>query len=95
MASGTGTATLDFGSTPGTNIATVDVTGQASIGANSHVEAFLMGSDSTATHNAYEHAIVPMIIRIITVVAGTGFTIQGATDWRLNGTFKVRWAWAD
>jgi len=91
---GTGSATLNFGAAPGTNTATVDVTGQAAIVAGSYVEAWIQGNDSTAEHNAYKHAIVPMIVRITTVAAGTGFTIQGASEWRLNGTFTVRWVWS-
>lgn len=95
MANGTGNATLNFGAAPGTNVVSVAVTGQASISATSGVEAYLMGLDTTADHNAYEHAIVPLILRIISITAGTGFTIQAATDWRLTGTFKCRWCWAD
>ena len=58
----TGTATLNFGSTPGTNRVTTTVTGQASIVSGSLVEAWLM-NEATATHNAYEHSLVPLIIR--------------------------------
>lgn len=95
MANGTGNATLDFGAAPGTNIATVVVTGQGTISSTSGVEAYLMGLDTTASHNAYEHAIAPIQLSCIAIVAGTGFTIQGASQHRLTGTFKVRWVWAD
>lgn len=94
MATGTGTATLDFGATPGTNIAEVAVTGQAGLVATDHVEVFMMGTDSTATHNAYEHKVVPMRLTISSITAGVGFMITGVTDYRLDGTFKVRWVWA-
>jgi len=94
MASASGTATLTFGSAPGTNFVTVVVTGQASIGVNSHVEAFLMGS-TTATHNAIEHMIVPIRLSCGDIVAATGFTIYASTDFRLTGTFTVHWVWAD
>jgi hypothetical protein len=95
MASNVGTATLNFGSAPGTNIVETAVTGQASITTGAHVEAFLMG-ESTATHNNYEHLIVPMSIRVdkATIVAGIGFTIIASTDWRLTGTFTVHWVWS-
>jgi hypothetical protein len=95
MASGTGNVTLDFGAAPGTNIATATVTGQTTISATSGVEAYLMGIDTTATHNAVEHSLVPINLSCISITAGTGFTIQGASEWRLTGTFKVRWVWAD
>lgn len=95
MASGVGNATLDFGAAPGTNIATVNVTGQTGISNTSGVEAYLMGLDTTADHNAVEHSIVPLRLSCTAITAGTGFTIQGSSDWRLTGTFKVRWVWAD
>ena len=60
MAGAVGNATLNFGATPGTNIVSVNVTGQASITGTSSVEAFMMGVDSTATHNTYEHAMAPI-----------------------------------
>ena len=87
-----GTATLDFGLTPGTNIAEVTVIGQAGILAGSLVEAFMMG-DTTATHNAYEHLMVPMRLVCGTITPGVGFIITGSTDWRLDGTFTVHWVW--
>ena len=91
----TGTATLNFGSAPGTNHVTVDVTGQGSILSTSHAEAFMMGNDSTADHNTYEHMMTPMKLSCSAVVAGTGFTINSITDLRLSGQFKVRWVWSD
>jgi hypothetical protein len=94
MASATGTATINFGAAPGSSVASVVVTGQASIGTGSHCEAFLMG-DSTATHNAEEHAFTPIRLVCRDVVAATGFTIYATTELRLTGTFSVRWVWAD
>lgn len=90
--SGTGTATLTFGSIPGTNLVTTTVTGQAGILTNSHIEAFLMG-DSTATHNVYEHNIVPFTLTCGNIVAGTGFDIVASSDLRLTGTFTCHWVW--
>lgn len=87
-----GTATLDFGAAPGSNVATVTVTGQTRIDAGSQATAALMG-DTTADHNAYEHLIVPLTVRCSDIVAGTGFTITASSEWRLTGTFKVRWSW--
>jgi hypothetical protein len=88
----TGTATLDFGAVPGTNIAEVTIVGQTGILAGSLVEAFMMG-DTTATHNAYEHTTVPIRLSCGTITAGAGFVITGSTDWRLDGTFTVHWVW--
>lgn len=90
---GTGTATIDFGAAPGTNIVSVAVTGETGILSGSAVEAWIMGQ-STATHNAYEHAVAPIKLSCGSIIAATGFTITAVTDWRLTGTFTVRWVWA-
>lgn len=90
----TGTAVLDFGSAPGTNRVVTTVTGQGSILSGSNVEAFIMGNDSTATHNMDEHQLVPMILRCGNIVASTGFDIVAYSEFRLTGTFNVRWVWA-
>lgn len=91
-----GSTTLDFGAIPGTNTASATVTGQATIAAGSHVEAFIQGNDSTAEHNAYEHnTLLPQYVSLAcdTVVAGTGFNINAFTELRLTGTVAVRWVW--
>jgi hypothetical protein len=88
----TNTAVLNFGSAPGTNNVSVAVTGQASILTTSVVQLW-MQDDSTSTHNAYEHLMVPLTLRPSNIIAGTGFTINASTDWRLDGTFSVRWEW--
>ena len=97
MASGQGTIVFNFGSAPGTNVVTTVVTGQTSIGSTSKVEIYLMGTDSTATHNAYEHSLLPLDLALscITVTAGAGFTGQAATTLRLSGTITARFVWAD
>ena len=56
MATGQGTLVFDFGAVPGTNVVTATVA-DATIGAASKVEVYLMGTDSTATHNAVEHQL--------------------------------------
>lgn len=91
----TGTATLDFTSTP-SETASVVVTGQAGILAGSHVEAFFM-AETTADNGADEHeeaaAICPLVCGA--VVAGTGFTITAHPIAALGvGTFAVRWVYA-
>ena len=92
----TGTAIIDFGAPPGTNIASIVITGQTAIVAGSLVEAWMM-SDSTAVgavgHNEPEHRIVPIKLTCGDIVPGVGFTIWAETDWRLTSTFQVRWVW--
>jgi len=99
MANGQGTVTFDFGSAPGTNVVTTTVTGLTTISGTSNVEIYLMGTDSTATHNAYEHSFLPMLggwsATVTTVTAGTGFVAQAASALRLTGTIKCHYVWTD
>ena len=97
MATGQGTITFNFGSAPGTNVVTTSVS-DASIGSTSKVEVYLMGVDSTATHNAVEHQMLPLgglSLQAISVTAGVGFTAQAMSALRLTGTFQARYVWAD
>lgn len=87
-----GTATLDFGATPGSSFTETVIAGQAGILSGSLCEAFMMG-DTTVDHNAYEHAVVPLRLTCGSIVAGVGFTITAVSDWRLDGTFVVHWVW--
>ena len=97
MATGQGTLVFNFGSAPGTNVVQTAVSGQTTISATSKVEVYLMGTDSTAEHNSYEHSLLPLdcALSCISVTAGTGFTAQMATRLRLTGTVTARYIWAD
>lgn len=97
MATGQGTATIDFGAFPGSNEASVAVTGQGSISATSKVEAFVMADDTTSDHTAADHKYLPQIASFTcgTPTAGTGFTLYGRSIHKLQGTFTLRWVWAD
>lgn len=97
MASGQGTVIFDFGAAPGTNLVTT-VVSDAGIGAGSNIEIYLMGTDSTASHNAYEHSLLPLggfSVQPISKTAGVGFEAQAATLLRLTGTVSCRYVWAD
>jgi len=97
MASATGTATLNFGAFPGSQEASVAITGQAAITATSKAEAFFMADDSTTDHSVNDHRYVGLFARLIcgTPTAGTGFTIHARSSQKLIGSFQVRWVWAD
>lgn len=90
-----GTATLNFGTFPGSTDTSVTVTGQTTILADSAVEAYIRPV-ATATHSADEHFAESIQVMAGNVVAGTGFTIYGRTTdkTRLYGTFNVGWVWA-
>jgi predicted glycoside hydrolase/deacetylase ChbG (UPF0249 family) len=97
MATGLGTAEIDFGAHPGANEASVAVTGQGTISATSKVEAYIMADDTTTDHTATDHRYVGLWLALTcgTPVAATGFTIYGRSDQKLHGKFAVRWVWAD
>jgi hypothetical protein len=92
--SATGTVTLDFGAAPGIDRALIAVTGQATIGAGSNVEAFMM-YDTTADHTGNDHLYIASVLQLVcgTVIPGTGFTIYGVSTEKLQGTYQVRWVW--
>lgn len=89
-----GTATLDFGTIPGSTNSSVVVSSQTGILATSNIKIWIQ-DDTTATHNEEEHRIVALnsVITAGTIVPNTSFTIYLYTTLRLTGTFKVRWEW--
>jgi hypothetical protein len=99
MSSAQGTAVLDFGAFPGTDRASIAVTGQASILGTSLVEPWII-PEATAIHSEDEVAMLKHFVEVSaptsTIIAGTGFTIVGTChDEFMWGTFKIGWAWSD
>ena len=88
-----GTAILDFGSAPGSNMTTVTVTGQTGITSSSPLVVFMRSDDSTADHNSMAHTFARLNLNAGSIIVGTGFTITATSDLRLTGTFQVRWAY--
>jgi len=98
MANAIGTAEIDFGAFPGSNDASVAVTGQTGISATSKAEAFVMADDtSTDGHTANDHRYFNMLSGLTcgTPTAGTGFTIYATSQHKLQGKFALRWVWSD
>jgi hypothetical protein len=97
MATGQGSSTIDFGAAPGSNEASVAVTGQTTIGAGSKVESFVMGDDTSSNHTASDHRYFETFASLTcsTPTAGVGFTIYARSQQKLTGTWAVRWVWAD
>lgn len=95
MASGVGTVTIDFGSFPGANEASITFS-DAAVQATSGVEAYVMGGDTTADHTASDHRYFAMLCALSSAPdAGVGGTIYARSEHKLQGTFKVRYVWAD
>ena len=79
----TGKTTVDFGAFPGKSDASVAVTGQAAIVADSLVEAWIR-PEATVDHTADEHLVETLKVIAGNIVAGTGFTIYGFNTNQLN-----------
>lgn len=96
MASGVGAAEIDFGAHPGSNEASIVVTGQTEIASGASVEAWIMADDTTADHTAADHKYAPLFLHLTCgdIVDGTGFTIHGRSLEKLTGAFSVRWVWS-
>lgn len=90
-----GQATLDFGSHPGSNEASVVVTGQTGILTTSVVTITVHHTDTSTNHTAADHEYFTTLagITVNTPVAGTGFTIKAKSIHKLTGTWTVRWSW--
>jgi hypothetical protein len=96
MATGQGTATINFGTT-GLNETSIAVTGQATISATSKVEAFIMADNISANRTASDHRYFNIMAGLTcgTPTAGTGFTIYGTSLQKLTGQYLINWVWAD
>lgn len=97
MATGQGSASIDFGAWPGSNEAQVAVTGQASISATSKAEAYIMADDTTGDHTASDHRYVAALLGLTcgTPTAADGFVIYARSTQKLTGAFALRFVWAD
>lgn len=89
-----GSVVLDFGAFPGSNEASVSVTGQTGILADSKADAWIVAaptSDHTANDAAYAAALVAVTTGAPS--AGAGFTVYGRSVEKMQGTFNLQWAW--
>ena len=94
MATGTGTAEVDFGAFPGANEASV-VVNATGVTAGTHVEAWVMGNDTTADHTAADHRYFPLLAALTTEPATNSFTIHARSLHKLQGAWVVHYVWAN
>jgi hypothetical protein len=78
----------------GSHSTSVTVTGLSSFTNTDHVEAWIMGSDNTSSHNQIEHQLTPIKFKITNPISGVGFTINATSEYRLTGDFKIRYVYA-
>lgn len=91
----TGTATLAFGSTPATE-ATVLVSGLSGLTINSHLEAFVQGSDSTGTNTVDDHKMMAFFGKFnCEYVSATSMNINcDLTGFLATDNFAIHWVTA-
>jgi hypothetical protein len=95
MASGHGIGVLNFGAHPGSNEASVVVSGLTGATATTKVEAYFSAGDSTADHTTLDHRYAPTFIGL-TAVSGTGqATVYGRSHHKLTGQWQARVVFAD
>lgn len=95
MAVGHGTVTIDFGVFPGSQEASVAFT-DAAISAGSKVEAYVMADASTSSHSANDHRYLPLLVDFTGLAsAGVGGTVYARSLNKMQGTWQVRYVWAD
>lgn len=94
MATGIGTAVIDFGA--GSNEAQVTVA-VPEILDTSKAESWVMGDDSSVDHTANDHRYFPAFASLTcgTPTAGVGFTIYARSLQKLTGAWTIRFVWAD
>jgi len=89
-----GQKTINFGPAPGSNTASVAVTGQTTILATSACQAFLM-EDTSINYTALDHQYAALFIVFTCSVptAGVGFTIDATSANPMQGQFTIRYVW--
>lgn len=94
MATGTGTAEVNFGPFPGSNEASVVVPAEG-VTPTTHVEAWVMGGDSTADHTAADHRYFPVFAALTTEPGTDTFTIHARSTQKLQGRWMAHFVWAN
>jgi hypothetical protein len=90
---GDGKVLLDFGPPTGTDMATVDVSGQVGLVSASRVEAWVL-AEASADHSIDEHLIEELDVKAGWVVDGTLRVYgRGTGQQPLVGQFNVGWVW--
>lgn len=91
-----GIATIDFGSYPGSNEVSTLVS-DIGITSASKIQVFIVSDDSTVDHTSNDHKYAPLLVKFAAgdIVNNTSFTIYAMCAEKMQGTFKVRYAYAE
>jgi hypothetical protein len=94
MATGFGEVEIDFGAWPGSNEAVVTVPA-VGVTPSTHVEAWVMGNDSTTDHTAADHRYFPLFAALTTEAGTDDFNVYGRSAHKLQGLWRVHYVWAN
>lgn len=94
MATGTGTATIDFGAWPGSNEASIVVAAEG-VTPSTHIEAWVMGDSTTPDHTANDHRYFPLLAALTTEAGTNEFTIHGRSLQKMQGQWLLHYVWAN
>lgn len=90
----TGSAIIDFGAFPGANEASIDFA-DATIAADSKVEAYIMADDTTIDHTASDHRYSGLWMALTAApIAGVGGTLYARSEQKMQGKWALRYVWA-
>jgi hypothetical protein len=94
---GFGTATLNFGAFPGSNEASVTVTGLTAISATSTTNAYFGADATTSDYTANDHKYLSSLIGLScsNATAGSGFTIYARSLQKIEGSVSVNYYWSN
>jgi len=85
---------INFGSAPGSNYTTKNITGQANILATSNLLVWLDSTNPPASgHSQDEYTLSDMSLIGGNITPGIGFTITASTDTYVTGNFYANWWW--
>jgi len=94
---GFGTTTLNFGAYPGSNEASVTVTGLTAISSTSTTNAYISADGTTANYTADDHKYLAAFISLTCSNAtnGSGFTIYARSLEKIEGLVSVNYYWSN
>lgn len=92
--SGNGFTTINFGNHPGSNEASVVVTGLTNIGTNMVPRVgFYFGALGNKTANDHRYASLLVNLMVGPVTSGSGFTIYATSLEKMTGSFTLNYSW--
>ena len=88
-----GTAVVDFGAFPGSNTASVVVTGLTGITAGNKPKAYVSANATTGDHSANDHKYFACFVGLACgdIVPATSFTIHAASLEKLQGQWSINY----